>query len=93
MVSAPRWCGVLLVAGGSVNDPRFAMLNAELNAIHVANVLYWTKGAEADAAARGEYFQRQNRIVEIRSQFVALNSVLAWQALTTTFRRIRHFSH
>jgi hypothetical protein len=72
-------------------DAMMAALRSELKSIHVANVLYWTKGAEVDRAARAEYFRRQDRVLEIRSQFIALDSALAWLSLRVTTHHIRQF--
>ena len=59
-------------------DAMIAALRLELKSIHVANVMYWTKGAEVDRAARAEHFRRRDRVLEIRAQFIALDSALTW---------------
>jgi len=76
-----------------MNDARIASLWVELKSIHFANVLYWTAGAGVNRAARAEYFRRQNRVLEIRTQLIALNSAPAWASLRTMFDYIRRFLH
>ena len=49
-----------------MNEARITVLRAELRAIHLADVLYWAKGARANRADRAEYRLRQNRLLEIR---------------------------
>ncbi len=51
-----------------MNEARITALRAELRAIHLADVLYWAKGARADRADRAEYRLRQNRLLEIRCE-------------------------
>ena len=51
-----------------MNEARITALRAELRAIHLADMLYWAKGARADRADRAEYRLRQNRLLEIRCE-------------------------
>jgi len=51
-----------------MNEARITSLRAELRAIHLADVLYWAKGAGADKADRAEYRLRQDRLIEIRRE-------------------------
>ncbi len=51
-----------------MNEARITALRAELRAIHLADVLYWAKGARADRADRAEYRLRQNLLLEIRCE-------------------------
>lgn len=57
-----------------MSDARIVPLKEELKFIHFADVLYWTAGAEVNRAARSEYFRRQGRVREIRTQFIMLGA-------------------
>jgi hypothetical protein len=74
-----------------MNNARIAALMDELKSIHFANVLYWTAGAEANRGARAEYFRRQDRVLKIRAELVALKSGLGWPFLCLALHYIRQF--
>jgi hypothetical protein len=50
---------------------RVAALQAEIDFIHYANELYWRQ-ANPSSAAKADYFRRQNRLQEIRSELAKL---------------------
>jgi len=50
---------------------RTAVLPKEIELIHYANQLYWRQ-ASPDDAARGDYYRRQDRLEEIRSELAGL---------------------
>lgn len=58
--------------GGSIMDldatrqARIAVLQEEMDFIHYANELYWRQKNHSDAA-RTEYYNRQDRLEEIRN--------------------------
>jgi hypothetical protein len=54
---------------------RIAALNAEIDAIHSANTLYWRVGEAATLEARAEYRSRLDRLEEIRSELAQLRSL------------------
>jgi len=71
---------LLLWAGscfGSTMDPkatrkaRIAVLQEEIEFIHYANELYWRE-ANPGQAARADYYRRQDRLEEIRSELAEL---------------------
>jgi hypothetical protein len=45
-----------------------AALNAEIDAIHYANTLYWRQGEAASVEARVEYRRRLDRLEKIRKK-------------------------
>jgi hypothetical protein len=48
-----------------------AALQQEMDSIHQANELYWRQ-ADPSNAARTDYFRRQDRLEEIRSELAKL---------------------
>ncbi|MGB7148351.1 MAG: hypothetical protein WBD45_04315 [Terriglobales bacterium] len=50
-----------------------AALREEIDLIHYANELYWRQAKPSDAA-KVEYYRRQDRLDEIRSQLEELSS-------------------
>jgi hypothetical protein len=50
---------------------RIAALLEELDFIHYANELYWRQ-ANPSVAAKADYFRRQDRLEEIRSELAKL---------------------
>ena len=50
---------------------RIAALQREIDFIHYANELYWRQASPSDAA-RADYFRRQDRLEEIRSELAKL---------------------
>jgi hypothetical protein len=50
---------------------RITALRAEMDFIHYANELYWRKTNPSNAA-KTEYFRRQDRLQEIRSELAKL---------------------
>ena len=53
---------------------RIAALNAEIDAIHSANTLYWRQGEAATYEARAAYRHRSDRLEEIRNELAKLRS-------------------
>jgi hypothetical protein len=53
-----------------MNNARVEALKEELKIIHFTNLLYWKAGVDVNRAARAEYFRRQDRVLELRTQFV-----------------------
>jgi hypothetical protein len=53
---------------------RIAALNAEIDAIHSANTLYWRQGEAATHEARAAYRHRLDRLEEIRKELAKLRS-------------------
>jgi hypothetical protein len=51
---------------------RLAALQEEMDFIHHANELYWRQTDPSDAA-RTDYFRRQDRLEEIRSELAKLH--------------------
>jgi uncharacterized membrane protein len=49
-----------------LNSKTVAALHREVDAIHLANSLYWKQGTLATVAAREKYQQRQDQLEEIR---------------------------
>jgi len=50
---------------------RIAALQEEIESIHFANKLYWEQAKRSDAA-NAEYYRRQDRLEEIRSELAEL---------------------
>ena len=50
---------------------RMAALSEEIDAIHYANELYWRQTNPSDLA-KAEYYRRQDRLEEIRSELAEL---------------------
>ena len=50
---------------------RIAVLQDEVHFIHYANELYWRQPTPSDAA-KAEYYRRQDRLEEIRSELAEL---------------------
>jgi hypothetical protein len=50
---------------------RIAVLQEEIEFIHFANELYWRQANPRDAA-QAEYYRRQDRLEEIRSELAEL---------------------
>ena len=50
---------------------RIAILQQEIDFIHYANELYWRK-TNHGVAAKAEYYRRQDRLEEIRSELTKL---------------------
>jgi hypothetical protein len=50
---------------------RIAVLQAETVAIHYANELYWRQANPSDTA-KSDYYRRQGRLEEIRSELAEL---------------------
>jgi hypothetical protein len=55
-----------------MNEAKNTALKEEVNFIHFADVLYWRQGAESSREARAEYQRRQDRLREIRNEFLGL---------------------
>jgi hypothetical protein len=52
-----------------------AILSQEIDAIHVANLLYWkSAGRELGREARVEYERRRERLEQIRREFLRVRS-------------------
>jgi hypothetical protein len=52
-----------------------ATLRQEMDAIHIANQLYWkSEGSESGREARAEYAFRHQRLEQIRSELLHLRS-------------------
>jgi hypothetical protein len=52
---------------------RIAVLQKEIEFIHYANELYWRQ-TRPSVAAKAEYYQRQDRLLEIRSELAELQA-------------------
>ncbi len=50
---------------------RIAALHQEIHLLHCANELYWRQAKPSDAA-KAEYYRRQDRLEEIRSELAEL---------------------
>jgi hypothetical protein len=59
----------------NAKEARIAALNAEIDAIHSANILYWRQGGAATHEARAEYRHRLDRLEEIRMELAKLRSL------------------
>jgi hypothetical protein len=53
---------------------KIAALNAEIDAIHSANALYWRQRQAVTPEARAEYRSRLDRLEEIRTELAKLRS-------------------
>jgi hypothetical protein len=51
---------------------RVASLSAEMDAIYLADKLYWMQGDQNDLSARASYQRRLERLEEIRSELARL---------------------
>ena len=58
----------------SVAKAKIAALHEEMDAIHVANSLYWKQGEAFTVEARAEYQRRLDRLQEIRRELAQLRS-------------------
>jgi hypothetical protein len=56
---------------GATKKARIAALREEIESIHFANKLYWRQTNPSDAA-KAEYYRRQDRLEEIRSELAEL---------------------
>jgi hypothetical protein len=56
---------------------RVASLSAEMDAIYLADKLYWMQGDRNDLSARASYQRRLERLEEIRSELARLRSETA----------------
>ncbi len=52
-------------------EERIALLQEEIHFIHYSNELYWRQAHPSDAA-KAEYYRRQGRLEEIRSELAKL---------------------
>ena len=59
---------------GATKEARIAALKEETAVIHHANELYWRQGNPSDAA-KADYYRRQDRLEEIRSELARLQNV------------------
>lgn len=50
---------------------RIAVLHEEIDCLHHANSLYWQQTLRSDAA-KAEFYRRQERLEEVRSELVTL---------------------
>ena len=57
---------------------RMTVLNQEINSIHQANRLFWEQKKVHGRKAKGEYYCRQDRLEEIRSEMAVLSDVEGW---------------
>ncbi len=55
----------------ATREEKIAVLHEEIHLIHCANELYWLQ-ANPDAAAKAQYYRRQDRLEEIRSELAEL---------------------
>jgi len=53
---------------------KIAFLNAEMDAIHHANSLYWKRGKSQTHTARAKYQFRNERLEQIREELARLRS-------------------
>jgi len=51
----------------ATRNERIALLQKEIDSIHCANELYWRQSNPSNAA-KAEYYRRQGRLEEIRSE-------------------------
>jgi hypothetical protein len=77
---------------------RIAVLQEEIDFIHYANELYWRQANPSDAA-KAEYYRRQDRLEEIRSELAELRKALSSSPQSDFFfdpnsasTRVGHFS-
>ncbi len=56
---------------GATKEARIAALKEEIAAIHQANEVYWRQ-ANPSNAAKADYYRRQNRLEDIRSELAEL---------------------
>jgi len=54
---------------------KMADLSAEIDSIHHANRLFWEQGTHHGREAKVEYYCRQDRLEEIRSEMAELSDV------------------
>jgi hypothetical protein len=57
---------------------RMTVLNQEIDFIHHANRLFWEQKKAHGRKAKGEYYCRQDRLEEIRSEMAELSDVGGW---------------
>ncbi len=57
---------------------RMTDLSAEIDSIHHANRLFWEQGTARGRKAKVEYYYRQDRLEEIRSEMAELSNVGEW---------------
>lgn len=55
-----------------------AVLRIEIDCIHHANKLFWEQKKDHGRNAKVEYYDRQNRLEEIRSELVELTDAGEW---------------
>jgi hypothetical protein len=54
------------------------VLSQEIDSIHHANRLFWEQGTAHGRKAKVEYYYRQDRLEEIRSEMAELSHVGEW---------------
>jgi hypothetical protein len=54
------------------------VLSQELDSIHHANRLFWEQGTAHGRNAKVEYYCRQDRLEEIRSELAELSDIGEW---------------
>jgi len=54
------------------------VLSQEIDSIHHANRLFWEQGTAHGRNAKVEYYCRQDRLVEIRSEMAELSDLGEW---------------
>jgi len=57
---------------------RMTVLSQELDSIHHANRLFWEQGTAHGRNAKVEYYCRQDRLEEIRSELAELSDIGEW---------------
>jgi len=57
---------------------RMTVLSQEIDSIHHANRLFWEQGTAHGGKAKVEYYYRQDRLEEIRSEMAELSHVGEW---------------
>ena len=60
------------------SQARMAVLSEEIHSIHYANRLFWEQKRAHGRKAKVEYYRRQDRLEEIRSELAELSDVGEW---------------
>ncbi len=62
-----------MVSRSSADSRTVVAFHEEIDAIHLANSVYWKQGAAVTGTARKEYQRRQDRLEEIRQALFILS--------------------
>ncbi|MGA7645292.1 MAG: hypothetical protein WBW01_02180 [Terriglobales bacterium] len=64
--------GISYRFGAATRKARMAVLTEEMHSIHYANMLFWEQKKANSREASAEYYHRQSRLEEIRSELTGL---------------------